>query len=88
MKKAVLVFMTTALLALDASPAMAEHGGCHREDCGGPPSGAPPVLWEQNCVTDWWWDEEYQGWWAYDEGPSSFGCQPSPGLWRWYVHYP
>jgi len=82
----VAVTLAAATVSMLAVPAYAEHAECkpwNEEGCHGwPPQGAAP-FWEELCVTEWQWDEQYQGWWAYDGSGAMPYCSPE-GTWHWY----
>lgn len=73
--------LLVVVMMFGTTPALAEHGGCHN-NCQGAPSGAAPY-WEELCVSQWQWDDYYQGWWAYDYNPAHYECYPG-GHWYWY----
>ena len=87
MRALLMAFVVTAILVVAAAPALAEgHRECDLSrggyGCGGAPAGAVPG-WEELCVTEWAWDEYWQGWWAYDGAGGPY-CYNPPGFWYWY----
>lgn len=80
------VLAILSITVLFAIPAGAQP--CQQSESGlyctqGTPQGAAPY-WAELCVTEWQWDETYQGWWAYDNNPAYAECYHPGGYWFWY----
>ena len=81
----IVILAAISILMALSGPAQAQP--CQQSESGrycttGTPDGAAPY-WSSLCVAKWVWDEQWQGWWAYDYNPGHVECYPG-GHWYWY----